>query len=114
MFRRSLYSSHGLEWRRASPGQCGDGGPRRAKVNPDAVALEKASERFERLAFGAETGQIGGVAAVSALWLWLEDKLDLCRLPHAEGPTTLQGSRDIPGTGLLLNAISPRYGHPLR
>jgi transposase len=49
--REGLYSSHVVEWRRArdAAAAAGLGGPRRTKTNPDAVALEKAKKRIERL-----------------------------------------------------------------
>lgn len=49
--REGLYSSHIVEWRRArdTAGAARLEGPRRAKANPDTVALDKAKERIERL-----------------------------------------------------------------
>jgi len=49
--REGLYSSHIVEWRRARDVGAASGleGPRRPKTNPDAVALEKAKKRIERL-----------------------------------------------------------------
>ena len=49
--REGLYSSHIVEWRRArdAAATAGLAGPRRAKVNPDAVALAKALKKIERL-----------------------------------------------------------------
>jgi transposase len=49
--REGLYSSHIVEWRRVRDNAvvAGLAGPRRAKVNPDAVALAKANKRIQRL-----------------------------------------------------------------
>ena len=49
--REGLYSSHVVEWRRArdAAATAGLDGPRRAKANPDTVALEKAKKRIEAL-----------------------------------------------------------------
>jgi transposase len=50
--REGLYSSHIVEWRRARDATVASGlggRSRRGKANPDAVALEKARKRIERL-----------------------------------------------------------------
>jgi transposase-like protein len=49
--REGLYSSHIVEWRRARDAAAAAGleGPRRARANPDTVALEKARKRIEAL-----------------------------------------------------------------
>jgi transposase len=49
--REGLYSSHIVEWRRARDNAAAAGlaAPRRAKTNPDSVALAKANKRIERL-----------------------------------------------------------------
>jgi transposase len=49
--REGLYSSHVVEWRRARDNVAAAGlaRPRRAKANPDAAALAKATKRIERL-----------------------------------------------------------------
>jgi transposase len=49
--REGLYSSHIVEWRRARDNAAAAGlaVPRRAKANPEATALAKATKRIERL-----------------------------------------------------------------
>lgn len=49
--REGLYSSHIIEWRRArdNAATARVAGSRRAKANPDAVALAKAQKKIERL-----------------------------------------------------------------